>query len=334
MGRTLRFYKTLGLGLAVSLLTSCLAVEDPLEKKTSASSGGATLTFLLSNVLSYANVRSPILDSQGNIFFADINHNEIRKVTPAGVNTVFASGFDSYLLAIDANDNVFAAPWSAGTVHKIAPDGTVSTVGTMDLQPSGFAIDSQGNLYYTAEPSNVSNHVIKKMTQSGVVTVFAGTGSAGFVNGNGTSAAFNDPRGLAIDAQDNVFVVDAGNSVIRKISSTGNVTTFAGSGVRGTDDGTDSTATFSFRYAGAQTNAIAVSAGGDVFVGQAYHSDILRKISNGVVTTYCGNGSEGAAIEGSCLESPFYSSGTLAPRPDGSLVYDDGYGSIVVVTPE
>jgi hypothetical protein len=90
-------------------------------------------------------------------------------------------------------------------------------------QPRNMVYDGSHNLYV----SDTANHAIRKITPAGVVTTYAGTGSPGSTNGNGTSASFSTPLGLAIDASSNVYVADSGNNVIRKIDTSRNVTTFA-----------------------------------------------------------------------------------------------------------
>jgi hypothetical protein len=90
-------------------------------------------------------------------------------------------------------------------------------------QPRNMVYDGSHNLYV----SDTANHAIRKITPAGVVTTYAGTGSPGSTNANGTSASFSTPSGLAIDASSNVYVADSGNNVIRKIDTSQNVTTFA-----------------------------------------------------------------------------------------------------------
>ena len=89
--------------------------------------------------------------------------------------------------------------------------------------PRGIVRDGAGNAYVADQ----SNHAIRKITPFGVVTTFAGTGSGGFVNGNGTSASFSNPVALAIDSASNIYVADSSNNAIRKIDSGANVTTMS-----------------------------------------------------------------------------------------------------------
>ncbi len=93
--------------------------------------------------------------------------------------------------------------------------------------------------------ADTGNHVIRAALNAGAVSTYAGTGSAGYVDGAVGVAKFNSPRGVCCDSLGNVFVADDGNHVIRKISLEGMVSTFAGSGLKGTGNGTPATARFS-----------------------------------------------------------------------------------------
>ncbi|MEI9963007.1 MAG: hypothetical protein WDM76_18385 [Limisphaerales bacterium] len=108
--------------------------------------------------------------------------------------------------------------------------------------PSGVAVDSNGNVFV----ADANNHLIRQITAAGVVTTVAGqTTNSGSLNGVGINAKFNFPSGVAVDANGNLYVADAFNHTIRKITPPGVVSTFAGSpGVSGTNNGTGSAARF------------------------------------------------------------------------------------------
>ena len=189
------------------------------------------------------------LDKDGNIYVADGNNNRIRKITPSGAVTTFAGSG----VAGSANGNGTAAEFN---------------------YPFDIAIDTSGIMYVTE-----SGHRIRKITPSGAVTTFAGSGVAGSANGNGTAAEFNVPQGIAVDSSGLVYVADSESYIVRKITPSGAVTTLAGTvGVIGRADGTGSMATFSY------PTAIVVDSTGTLYLADA---DNIRIITpSGVVSTY------------------------------------------------
>jgi sugar lactone lactonase YvrE len=192
-------------------------------------------------------------DAAGNVYVADSYNSVIRKITPAGVTTTLAGsgtfGFANgpaataqfYVpsgLAVDAAGNVYVADLGNNMIRKITPDGTVSTfagsgnsgyangTGTAASfsAPSGITIDASGDFYVSDSGSNL----IRKITAAGVVSTVAGNNSAGFTNGIGTAASFNKPMGITADAAGNLYVADAANGAIRKLTKDFIVTTLAG----------------------------------------------------------------------------------------------------------
>lgn len=181
------------------------------------------------------------VDRLGNIFVVEDVNKSVRKITPAGVVTTIAgTSMDGpYGIAIDSSDNLFIADYRGQKIVKITAAGIVSDFagayggGSDDGTglnakfggPMGIAIDGSDNIYVTDE----GNHTIRKITQAGVVTTIAGmAGQQGYADCIGTAARFQHPQGIDIDSSGNLYVVDHGNVVIRKISPAGVVTTLAG----------------------------------------------------------------------------------------------------------
>jgi sugar lactone lactonase YvrE len=182
-----------------------------------------------------------VTDVQGNMYVADQWNNRIRKVSVTGDVTTIA-GSDAYgfkngngtdaqfrspgAIALDRQGNLYVTDISNYRIRKITPDGQVSTFAGSGEK--GFAdgdttngqfydlynmvIDSQGNLYVG------DSHRIRKISPQGIISTMAGDITPGYIDGTVASAKFNYPRGLAIDAHDNIYIADTYNNRIRKIS--------------------------------------------------------------------------------------------------------------------
>ncbi len=234
-------------------------------------------------------------DAAGNVYVADMNNNAIRKITPAGdVSTFAGTGVAGYAdgpgigakfsyptgVATDASGNVYVADQGQNMVRKITPSGVVMTMaggtgGYLDGTGTAakfngvfaLAIDAAGNVYV----ADRSNHRIRKVTQAGVVTTFAGTGVTGATDGAAAQATFNGSSGVAIDASGNIYVSDTENHKIRKITPNGMVSTYAGS-VAGYAEGLAGSAQFNLPY------GVACDHNGNVYVAD-YMNSRVRKIT-------------------------------------------------------
>jgi len=160
--------------------------------------------------------------------------------------------------------------WVISTFAGTGSAGHAEGIGSTALfnSPYGVAVDSRGNVYV----ADNGNHRIRKITPAGVVSTFAGTGSAGHADGTGTEAQFNLPFGVAVDSSDNVFVADIDNNRIRKITPTGVVSTLAGTGTPGHADGASNTAQF---YS---PTGVAMDSSGNVYVAD-FRNHRIRKIT-------------------------------------------------------
>jgi sugar lactone lactonase YvrE len=225
-------------------------------------------------------------------------------------------------ITADSAGNLYVADLNNGTVRKVAPDGTTTTLAGLAgvignangigaaaqfNGPGGTAVDSAGNVYV----ADLANHSIRKITPAGVVSLFAGSGFRGAGDGRGSKASFYYPADVAVDGAGNVYVADGGNDTIRKITPAGDVTTLAGSaGTEGLKDGAGKVALFR------TPQGVAVDGNGNVYVADA-RNDAIRKIApDGQVTTIAGNGTPGR-VDGSGATATFY-------RPCGVTVGDGG----------
>eukprot|EP00040_Diaphanoeca_grandis_P038089 m.255257 g.255257 ORF g.255257 m.255257 type:complete len:717 (+) comp33927_c0_seq11:305-2455(+) len=174
------------------------------------------------------------------------------------------------------------------TVSTFAGDGNArltNGVGTAASfsYPRGIAMDSVGTMFVAAH----SNHCIRKITADGVVTTFAGTGAGGFADGAGEQAQFNRPYGVCVNDQDVVFVADTYNHRIRRIAPDGTVSTLAGSGTQGYQDGNGVAAVFN------DPRDVVIDGDGNVLVADTYNHRIRKITADGVVTTLAGDGGAG-----------------------------------------
>jgi sugar lactone lactonase YvrE len=237
------------------------------------------------------------IDVSNNLYIADFDSSTIRKITPAGAVTTLAGSAGSSGstdatgsaarfngptgVAVDTNGNVYVADTYNCTIRKITPAGAVTTLagsplafGSVDATgsaarfryPPGLAVDTSGNVYVADQ----LNQTIRKITSDGVVTTLAGfSGSAGAADGTGSAARFSYPSGVAVDGTGNLFVADNNNSIIRKMTPAGVVTTLAGlSGHASTNDGIGNIVRFKY------PNGITIDNAGKLFVADTGNQTI------------------------------------------------------------
>ena len=169
-----------------------------------------------------------------------------------------------------------------------------------------------GNLFVADQ----INNKIRKITPAGLVSTFAGSGIAGSADGTGISASFNNPTCLAFDNSGNIFVTDFYNHKIRKITTSGQVTTFAGNGTVGSLDGIGSSANFNSPF------GITIDPVNNIYVAD-WASNRIRKITfDAVVTTLAGSGVEGAT-DGMGLAASFAKPHGIATDTSGNLYVSD-----------
>jgi streptogramin lyase len=276
-------------------------------------------------------------DSKGNIFFCETNGSNIVELTTAGAlvnfagnGTASANTFTIPLeIATDPQDNIYVADNVFLGIWKVTPAGVVSVFyqgapgSNVDVNPQTLCVDLQGNVYTGGE---LGEQGLQEVTQGGVATQFAGDGqTAGYLDGPAGQAEFTalGISGMCVDASGNVYESDGAR--IRKIAG-GQVTTIAGSGTPGFQDGTGTNASF----AGAM--GLCCDSKGNIYVADTYNAVIRKVTPSGVVTTIAGNGT-GGTTDGDGSVAEFYEPTNICFDPSGNLyVADFGNGLVRKIT--
>ena len=245
----------------------------------------------------FNNPSNIALDSQGNIFLSDSGNNVIRKIATDGmVITVAGSTLAGYQdglsgsalfsspsgIAIDSQDDIFVSDSGNNVIRKITTVGMVITVagstmgGYQDGITSSALFNRPSNIFFRKNKIFVSdsgNNAIREINLgTDMVTTLAGSTLAGYQDGLSGSALFNNPAGLVIDSQGNIFVSDSGNNVIRKIATDELVSTVAGTTLGGYQDGSSGSASFN------NPTGLGIDSQGKLIIVDSGNS-ILRTIS-------------------------------------------------------
>ncbi|HVK84310.1 MAG TPA: hypothetical protein VM513_09385 [Kofleriaceae bacterium] len=238
------------------------------------------------------------VDRAGNLYIGDTEGLVVRRVDTTGiVTTIAGTGTDGY-----------------------SGDGGPAVAASMG-RPFGLAVDGLGNVYI----ADGDNHRIRKIDLDGIITTFAGTGTAGYSGDGGlaTSAQLSRPGGVAVDGLGNVYIADSSNARIRKVDASGRITTFAGTGVAGfSGDGGPATAAEI-----SSSLAVAVDDGGQLYITDQFNRRIRRVDASGVIRTIAGNGGSFFAGDGGPATSASVgASGPVAVDLAGNVYVSDGNG--------
>ena len=219
--------------------------------------------------------RAVAVDAAGNLYIADRHNNRIRKVDTTGTITTFA-----------------------GTSCCNFGDGGPATAAGLSY-PHGVAVDGVGNLYI----ADTNNHRIRKVDSTGTITTIAGSGpranssSRGEFYGDGgpaTAARLSYPHGVAVDRAGNIYIADSRNHRIRKVDSTGTITTVAGSGATrllgGGFNGDGGPAVLARL---SSPSGVALDGAGNLYIADRHNHRIRKVDSSGTITTIAGNGPSG-----------------------------------------
>lgn len=267
VGLAARFVTPVGLALVAPSTMAIVDAGSPTVRLIDLASMGVT-------TIAGDPQRTGAVDGQGNA---------ARFNTPFGV-----SGDDSGEIVVSDSGNA--------ALRRVTRTGAVTTIAGQAL-PAGIldgsgaaarfngthsiVADASGNIYV----ADAVSHVIRKVTPTGTVTTLAGAaGQFGLVDGTGSSARFNYPTGLAIDAAGNLIVADYSNSAIRRVTPNGVVTTIAGGSGIGSNDGPALMARFD------GPGAVSVDSAGSIFIAETYSCRIRRLSTAAVVTTFASKG--------------------------------------------
>ena len=257
------------------------------------------------------------VDDAGNIIFADLDNDRIRKISTDGIIITIAgkgtTGFSGdngpataaelntpFAVAIDGTGNIYFTDDYNNRIRKINTSGIISTIAGTGTgaysgdngpataaeiySPHGIAIDATGNLYF----ADLGNKCVRKISTSGIITTIAGQGSSGMGDGGpATAAEFTDPYGIAFDNSGNLYVSEYYGERIRKINAAGIITTVAGTGFAGFagDNGPATDAKLK------APSGIALDGNGNLFICDLYNNRIRKVSVEGTITTIAGSGS-------------------------------------------
>lgn len=299
----------------------------------------------------FRTLTSVTADSSGNVYAADIS--TIWKLTPEGAITTLAGwniGDDDGTgsaarffypegATTDHSGNLYVTDSANHTIRKISPAGVVTTFagrsgapGSADgfisaarfWNPGGLTTDRSGNLIV----ADTSNNTIRRITPAGVVQTVAGKPGVppDYVNGNATSARFNNPASVVTDHAGNIYVVDTLNQAIRKVTPAGQVTTLAGFLYVGSDDGIGTAARFNF------PSQIAIDADENLYVADSLNHTIRKITLSGVVTTFAGQAGTTGSNDGPLSEARFNYPVGVAIDGGGNIYVSSDY-ALRMITP-
>lgn len=206
-------------------------------------------------------------DGSGNLFVAESNGSYIQKITTSGIiSTVAGLGYAGY-----------------------TGDGTAATLAS--IAPNGIAVDASGNIYFSDY-----YFVVRKIDTSGIISTIAGSGIIGDSGDGGpaTDAKLYNPEGIVVDGSGNIYIADAYSNVVRKVSTNGTISTFAGNRTAGySGDGGPATAAELSRPWG-----LAIDGAGNIYIADK-DNEVIRKVnSSGIIKTVAGNGTSGFGGDG------------------------------------
>ncbi len=366
-------------GLAVDANDNLYIADSWNQRIIKVDSSGTSTTVAGSGLQGYtgdggpatsASLNYPVdvaIGANGNLYIADTSNNRVRRVDPSGtITTVAGNGTTHYSgdggpatdaslytpigVAVDAAGNLYAddsgdeSTGSTGTgndrIRKMDASGTITTfAGNGDVGysgdggpatsaslnlPSRVAFDPNGNMYF----ADWGNQVVRKVDTSGTITTVAGNGTPGYSGDGGaaTSASLSAPVDVALDAKGNLYIADSQNNVIRKVDTSGTITTVAGNGTAGYsgDGGPATSATLNWPM------GVAVDASGNMYIADEPNNVVRKVDTSGTIITVAGNGTAGYSGDGGPATSAFLNMPTYVALDAGGNLYVADTGNNVV----
>ena len=304
--------------------------------------------------------RGVSVDISGNVYVTDNVNNKIRMVTSTGIITTIAgtgiAGFSGdggaaifaqlnnpTGVSVDISGNVYIADYYNNKIRMVNSAGIITTFAGTGAQgssgnggaatsaqlygPNGVSVVISGNVYIAEN----GNNKIRMVTSAGIITTIAGTGTYGSSGDGGaaTSAQLASPTGVSVDKSGNVYISDNDNFKIRKVTSTGIITTIAGTGAKGSsgDGGAATSAQFNYAY------AVSVDLSGNVYITDTVNHRIRMVASTGIITTIAGTGIPGSSGDGGAATSARlnYPHGVSVGISGNVYVVDNGNNKIRMV---
>jgi uncharacterized protein (TIGR03437 family) len=287
------------------------------------------------------------LDSTGNVYVSDYTDQRIRRIAPSGIiSTIAGNGIPGYTKSGQASAAEIGGPlgmnfdsqgdlyFISGVVQKINVLGSIGTVAGSGsagyggdhgpataaqlLGPTDAVVDAAGNIYI----ADRGNSVVRVVNSAGIITTYAGTGKPtyGGDGGPASAAGLLQPWQLALDQSGNLYVADWGNSRVRKINSSGIISTVAGGGAGALGDGGPATAA----TIGGNLFGVAVDAAGNLYITTDAR---IRRVdaTTGLISTIAGTGSAGFSGDGAlATNAMIHGAITITVDSAGNVYFADG----------
>ena len=298
------------------------------------------------------------VDNVGNLYIADTGNARIRRVDVSGIITTIAgTGERGYsgdngpaveaqfrgvgAVAVDNVGNLYIADSWNHRIRRVDASGIITTIaGTGEQgyrgdggpaleaelsEPVVLAFDSSDNLYI----ADRGNSRIRRVDASGIITTIAGTGERGYRGDGGPAleAELYEPSGLAVDSSDNLYIADSLNHRIRRVDTSGTITTIAGSGhvgFLGGGYGGDNGPAVKARLA--QPKGVAVDDAGNLYIADTHNHRIRGVDASGIITTIAGTGEQGYGGDGGPAHSArlYLPSAVAVDRAGNLYIADSG----------